>query len=166
MKLESLFRAENKKLVRISDDREYQAVNCPVKEAATCLGEAKAKDVTDEFFAVNVPWSLVGFDEDNYNEQFLSDFRDFLKVLDEKKVYVYINPVVDKEISCDAQKEELTSSFKHCARRIKDCQCVVGFTIPDGADPVYFMEELSAKHAQYVYFSKDLSLENEKIVLI
>jgi len=166
MKLQALFRAENNKLFRIEDNKEFIVTGCTVKKAENCQGEAAANEFTEEFFAIDVPWTLVGTDEDSYNEQFLSDFRDYLKILDEKKIFVYINPVADKVPETAIQREDFVASFKHCARRIKDCQSVVGFAINPCADSQLFMEELSAKHSHYIYFSKDKELlKNEGIVI-
>ena len=166
MKLEALFKTDGKKLIRISDSKEYEVKDCLKKEALECQGEAKAAGVAEPFFAINIPWTLVGLDEESYNEQFLSDLRDYLKVLDEKQIYVYINPVVDCAADTLSRKEDLVASFKHCARRIKDCTSVVGFAVPDGADEKYFIEEMNVKHSHYIYFVKKSVSGAENVVLL
>ena len=53
-------------------------------------------------------------------------------------------------------------------RIFKDCVSVVGFSIPsafDESDAKAFVEELSEKHSQYVFFSNNKALlTDEKIV--
>ena len=161
MKLERLFEGKENRLYFL-DGREL-----PVAETA-----ASAEDLIhhtimpDEkkALAVAVTWSLVGKDEDSYNEDFLAAFRDALKELEEKNLFAIIVPVADCECKTDSQKENLTLSMKHCARRIKDCKSVIGFYVPFEADASFFMEELSAKHAHYVFFSNEESLLKDKTI--
>ncbi len=166
MKLEPLFKSSNNTLIRLEDGREYSAENIISRPGCECQGEAAALTVNEDFFAVDIPWTLVGLDEDSYNEQFLSDLRDYLKILDDKKKYVIIRPVADKTPLSPVQKEDFVASYKHCARRIKDCSCVVGFSIPECCDSNIFREELSAKHKHYIYFSNDKNLLSDESVVI
>ena len=87
--------------------------------------------------------------------------RDELKSLEEKNEFVFIEPVFDK----NASVEQFTAAMKHTARRIKDCVSVIGFALPKEAEAQkdFFIEELSAKHQQYCFFSK--SLKDDSIVL-
>ena len=86
-------------------------------------------------------------------EDFLAKLRDDLKALEDKKEFVFIEPVFDK----NAGAEQFTAAMKHCARRIKDCVSVIGFAIPSEilASKAFYIEELSAKHAQYCFFCKE-----------
>ena len=129
MKLERLFEVKDRKLY-------------------TMTGEEVALDGK----AFPVKWSDVEANEGEYNEDFLAKLRDELKSLEEKGEFVFIEPVFDK----NGDYEQFTASMKHCARRIKDCVSVIGFSIPeeifDHKD--FYIEELSAKHAHYSYFCK------------
>ena len=130
------------------------------------LDGSKAELNSEKIKAYDVKWTEVGLDEDSYNEEFLANVREQFKALEENGTYGFVVPVCDSACQTEEQKENLVASFKHCARRIKDCENIIGFAIPSEADSAYFMEELSAKHKHYIYFTKDqnLSKSNEKIV--
>lgn len=100
-----------------------------------------------------VKWSDVEAGEGEYNEDFLAKLRDELKALEEKSQFVFIEPVYDKE----GGYEQFTAAMKHCARRIKDCVSVIGFSIPNEVleQKSFYIEELSAKHAHYCFFCKE-----------
>lgn len=176
MKLEKRFYAEGNKLFYMEEKTELP----PAAERLSAPGSVKsfAADGSlpadlSRLLLLELPWTQVGCDESSYNEEFLASFRDFLKALEDKGGYAAVIPVADTWPAADggagtaagetaaAEKEALTASFKHCARRIKDCASVVGFAVPaclSGADADFFMEELSAKHAQYVFFTADPAL--------
>ncbi len=100
---------------------------------------------------IEVSVSSVGLDEDSYNESFLASLRDSLKILEEKSVYVLIKPVSSKETLSEAEKEAFTASFKHCMRRIKDCESVIGMIVPSCVDRDFFTGEIKPKHAHYIF---------------
>ena len=115
-------------------------------------------DGTSPLAFISVSWDDVGRDEENYDEAFLASFRDFLKLMEEKKSFCVIVPVCEGETLSETQKESFTASMKHCARRIKDAASVVGFSVPEFSNADFFIEELSAKHAHYIFFSADEKL--------
>jgi len=131
MKLEKLFEVKDSKLYKIGES---------------------------EIFTPNVKsvkWSEVEGNPEEYNEDFLATLRDELKSLEERNEFVVIEPEFDK----DATTEQFTAAMKHTARRIKDCISVIGFAIPEqiskNAETLnFYIEEMSAKHKQYCYFSK------------
>ena len=139
MKLDRLFEVKGGKLFKISGE-EYP------------LSEKNVK---------SLKWSEVEGAPEDYNEEFLAELRDELKSLEEKNEFVFIEPVLDK----NASVEQFTAAMKHTARRIKDCVSVIGFALPKEAEAQkdFFIEELSAKHQQYCFFSK--SLKDDSIVL-
>lgn len=102
--------------------------------------------------ALSVKWSDVEGSPEEYNEEFLAKLRDNLKSLEEKKEFVFIEPLFDK----DGSKEGFTAAMKHTARRIKDCTSVIGFALPEEIleEKDFYIEELSAKHAHYCFFCK------------
>lgn len=131
MKLEKLFEVKDSKLFKIGG------------EEVPATGMEKA-----------LKWSEVEAGPEEYDEAFLASFRDELKSLEEKSSFVFIEPQIDK----DAPIDQFIAAMKHTARRIKDCTSVVGFAIPvqmTRDEAAAYIEELSQKHAQYVYFSKD-----------
>ena len=89
----------------------------------------------------SVKWSEVEGNPEEYNEEFLAKLRDELKALEANGKFVLIEP-----------------AMKHTARRIKDCVSVIGFSIPDeisgDAEKSFYIEEMSAKHKQFCFFSK------------
>ena len=129
MKLERLFEVKEQKLYTVS-------------------GES----VSTEGKAFPVKWSSVESGAEEYNEDFLAKLRDELKSREEKGEFVFIEPVFDKS----GDYEQFTAAMKHCARRIKDCVSVIGFAIPTEIfeNRAFYIEELSAKHAQYCFFCK------------
>ncbi|MBQ9537889.1 MAG: hypothetical protein IJU95_01350 [Treponema sp.] len=158
MKLEKVFCVESNKLYYIEGKKELPLasarLSAPVCVKSFNTDESIPPDLS-KLLLLELPWSQVGCDEYSYNEDFLASFRDFLKALEEKGGYVAIIPVPDRPLG-DGQ--DFTASFKHCARRIKDCASVAGFAIPSGIDAELFISELSAKHAQYVFFSANSGL--------
>ena len=162
MKLEALFTARDNSLFTV----EGQAVTLDADnkiQAEQTFNLVAPKPDSPLF--IYVPWTLVGLDEESYNEAFLADLRDYLKSMEEKKHFAVIVPVADTDCSTSEKKEALTASMKHCARRIKDCTSVIGFAIPQEADSGYFCDELSQKHSHYVFFSRDENvLSNKSIV--
>ena len=103
--------------------------------------------------------------EENANEEFLAEFRDWLKKLEDKNSFAIIIPFAENASATQEQKEIFTASFKHCARRIKDCENVIGFSVPENVEPDFFISELKAKHGHYIFFSTDENLlaSDEKI---
>lgn len=130
------------------------------------LDGSKAELNSDKIKAYVVKWTEVGLDEDSYNEEFLANLRDKFKVMEDNGTYGFVVPECDSACDSEVQKEAFVASMKHCARRIKDCENIIGFAVPSEADSSFFMEELSAKHKHYIYFTKnsELSESNEKIV--
>ncbi len=172
MKLEKRFCVQDNRLYLIEGNREFPLADTRLSASACAGGGVPPADLS-RLLLIELPWTQVGCDESSYNEEFLAAFRDFLKALEDKGGYAAVIPVADTpsavgDGAAAAEKEALTASFKHCARRIKDCASVAGFAVPaclSGADADFFMEELSAKHAQYVFFTADPALlQNPAIV--
>ena len=142
MKFEKLFESKNHKLYKVSGEE------VPITPK----------------MAVPLKWSDVEGEEEQYNEAFLASFRDLLKGFEEKGEFVFVEPVYDK----NANPGQFTAAMKHTSRRIKDCACVIGFALPeqvvsDVEVAQDFIEKLSEKHPQYVYFAKNAS--DDRIVL-
>lgn len=142
MKFEKLFDSKDHKLFKITGEE---------------------VTVTPEM-AYSVKWSDIEGREEEYNEEFLSKLRQSLKNLEEQNKYVFIEGIYDK----DATPGQYNNTMKHTSRRIKDCANVIGFALPpqiaqdkDVADD--FIQKLSEKHPQYVYFAKTPC--NEQVIL-
>ena len=159
MKFDPLFLAKDNGLFTLEGEG-VQVQGCAVKDAAQCVDPAQVGD-GPKLTAINLPWSQVGLDEDSYNEDFLANFREYLKAMEEKNQFAFVVPVADVAVDSDAKKENFALSMKHAARRIKDCVSVVGFAVPAEADASFFMEEMLSKHRHYIFFSKDDSLLGE-----
>ena len=116
-------------------------------------------EVSTDGMAERVRWSDVEPESGVYDETFLAALRDELKACEAQGTFAYIDAVFDR----DGDAAQFTAAMKHCARRIKDCASVAGFSIPgqladggfgEGAAAATYMQELSQKHAHYVYFCK------------
>ena len=126
MKFEAKFKAEKNKLYTL-DGTPVAAEGCRIITARPGV----ALDLNDgEFAGLCVNWNDAGRDEDSYNEEFLAGLRDQLKELEERHIFVFIIPVADSNEPGSAEEDAFIASFKHCARRIKDCECVAGFAVP------------------------------------
>ncbi len=166
MKLDAQFTAKNNALFFL-DGSPLSLDSCPCIDALSCTGDALPQGDAP-LCIVRLPWAQVGMDEESYNEEFLAQLRDWLKMLENKKQYALMLPVSDAAVS-DAQKDDFCASMNHAARRIKDCTSVVGFAIPQGfstSDAESFMALLAKKHGHYVYFSQDQGLlsQNAQVV--
>lgn len=133
MKLDPLFKIEDNKLFTISD-------NAPVNMKS--------------LKKIELPWSIVEMEPECYNEEFLAKLRDQLKNMETTKEFAIIVPVADKKIENSEDEESFVAACNHSARRIKDCISVVGFEIPkEIKDMESFVDTLSKKHGQYIYFT-------------
>ena len=160
MKLEPLFTSKDNSLFAI-DGTAVSTENCTPLNAKDLTASSQLPADNKSPLLVSISWEEIGLDETSYNEELLANLRDFLKVLDEENRFAIIVPEARKSGLTAAQKDNFTAS------RIKDCKSVIGFAIPEEADAATFMEELSQKHAHYIYFSKNASvLENSSIVKI
>ena len=165
MKLDSLFKVQENKLYKIADNS-YVDLSC-----IKTLAAENAVQTEDYFIRLEVKWSSVELADEEYNEEFLANLRDFLKNKEEAKRFAVITPVIDRPLSNPDQQELFINAFNHTARRIKDCVSVAGMELPlemaeTGTEQfaLDFMEKLAIKHAQYVYFSKSEKLQNSAIV--
>ena len=143
MKLDSIFTIKNHTLYKISDNTPFAA---------------------SDLKQIEIAWSTVELAEESYNEDFLAKLRDELKAMEAAGNFAVLVPVVDKSIESPEQVEAFINTFNHTARRVKDCESVAGFVLPDaiaskgfnaGSPAASFMETLAIKHAQYVYFIKE-----------
>ena len=142
MKLEPLFTVKNHELFKISDNT--------------------AVDITT-LQRIEIKWSTVELADEHYNEEYLAELRDQLKIKEETGTFAVLVPVVDKPLETPEQTELFINAFNHTARRVKDCVSVAGFELTpeltakgfaEGSPAASFMETLAIKHAQYVYFAK------------
>ena len=194
MKIEAKFESKNNRLYRKADNSEVSLTSLMRMEAAVICGkelEAGAlKKMTSELTAtknktlcVYLPWFLVEKTPESYNEEILAYLRDFLKEIEEGGLNTIIVPQLESD-SCPVElvsngqlnpqaTEYFIAAMKHTARRIKDCQSVLGFAIPpelmigglsEDSPIKMYMEELSQKHEHYVYFAKKADLENANLL--
>lgn len=154
MKLDAKFKCENKQLYFLDGTLVQSSAFKKISAKDFLSDDLQGSD----FFCIDVKFSEVGFDEDSYNEDFLAGLRDSLKVLEEKNKFAFMNPVFDAQELNDSSKENFTASMKHCSRRIKDCENVIGFAVPSEVNSEYFIEELSAKHKHYIFFNSDSTI--------
>ena len=132
--------------------------------AAVCVDGAKAefsqKIEKGGKYRMAVALSDISFGAEKYNESFLASLREKLKSTEAALANFVISPFSKNALSSVDDALEMTAAFKHCARRIKDCENVVGFEIPrafsglERADELAenFVRELAEKHPNYVFF--------------
>lgn len=168
MKLEAEYISKENKLYTI-EEKEVSLANAIFVDGKCVLDSAKmqseAKKIIDSESKIalcNIDWKDVEPETDAYSESFLASLRDFLKLLEESNAHCVIVPS-SKDLSKE-KCEAFTSAMKHAARRIKDCKSVIGFAIPfalasDAEDVKFYVDELSLKHSQYVYFATNEILD-------
>lgn len=157
MKLEPLFTSKENQLYDLSG-KLVPTDGCVVLKAESLNESYSVPSGNGRPYLIQISWKQIGLDETSYNEELLASLRDFLKVLESKNLFTLMEAASgEKELSAQ-QKSDFTASCKHCARRIKDCRSVIGFALPQEVDPDEFAEELSQKHAHYIYFTKNPSL--------
>lgn len=168
MKLEKQFKSEDNKLYFL-DGKEFNAKNNIELDCTECLKDNSLENLNlsenSKILCISIAWSKIGLDEENYDESFLAKLRDFFKSLEDKKIYAFILPLADKIPNSESEKENFIASFKHCARRIKDCTSIVGFAVPDCVNQNIFMQELLAKHSHYIFLSKNQNLLKDKFIV-
>ncbi len=145
MKLDPIFTVKNNKLFKISDNSEVD---------------------TATLKRIDIPWTTVEIEDGAYNEEFLAELRNQLKIMDEAGTFAVLVPIVDKALETPEQEEAFINAFNHTARRVKDCISVAGLELPAALkDKQAFMDTLAIKHAQYVYFTKaENPLSNDIVV--
>lgn len=145
MKLEPIFTVKENKLYKIADGT---LVN------------------TNNLKKINIPWSTVEIEDGVYNEEFLALLRDELKKMEETGIFAVLVPIVDKTLETPEQEESFINAFNHTARRVKDCTSVAGMEIAtELKDKQNFIDTLSIKHAQYVYFTTSKNPFSSEIVI-
>lgn len=161
MKIEAKFYSEKNKIYFLNGT-ELDTKNAKLIDGKFYKNDSEPEE--NALYSVNVAQELTG-SEENANEEFLAEFRDWLKKLEEKNSFAIIIPSAEKAPATQEEKEIFTASFKHCARRIKDCENVIGFSVPENVAPDFFISELKAKHGHYIFFSADENLlaSDEKI---
>lgn len=145
MKTEPVFYSKENKLYKISDN--------------SCVN-------LNDLKKIKLSWAKIEPKDEIYDEEFLANLRNELKSLENVQKFVILVPVIDKSLKNQEQIELFINAFNHTARRVKDCTNVVGFEIPceiKNADD--FIEALSKKHPQYIYFSESKETENASIIV-
>lgn len=164
MKVSPLFTAENGFLVRIADGMKIDtsSVNVvPVEKIVS--GETGAPELLT---AVSLPWGTVELEPGVYNEEVLASLRGYLKALEPGGNCALIIFSAGRDISDSDAAGSFIQAAVHTARRIKDCACAAGFSVApellrkdsgggtaEGSWTRRFMDEMSVKHPQYVYFA-------------
>jgi len=144
LKLDPIFTVKENKLYKISDNS--------LVDTATLR-------------RIEIPWTTVEMEDEVYNEEFLAVLRDQLKQMEAAKTFAVLVPIIDKPVSTELQTEYFINAFNHAARRVKDCESVAGFELPvELSDKQAFIDKLSIKHAQYVYFSKEENVTDSSVV--
>jgi hypothetical protein len=163
MKLEPRFENKNGKLFLLETGSVVNTDNFTrVDPDSAGIEQLASPEFAEKFcgggfsiLGVCIAWKNIEISKEVYNEEFLAALRDFLKNIETAGVYAVIVPEMN-----GAEFSQYTAAMVHVARRIKDCGAVVGFAFPrelvcDSEAVSSFIESMSVKHAQYVYFSPE-----------
>jgi hypothetical protein len=109
---------------------------------------------------IQVAYKDIVLPDGSPNEEYLAGLRNRLKDLEGQGQEAMLKPLVDAQDCRDVDAAlEVTAAYKHCARRVKDCQSVKGFFVPElfslmerGAELAdNFKSELLEKHPHYIF---------------
>ena len=173
MKFEPLVKSENHELFLINDNSKIETEKIKLISDFS-LQNPELPD--EKLSAIKVLWSNVELSSGVYNEEYLSNLREYLKFLEENSKLVFIYSVAQKNFENPEEAENFILAMVHAARRIKDAQSVVGFALPDeilikdkseGFLPEgyasWFVQEMSKKHSHYVYFADETFLKENSL---
>ena len=171
MKQNPLFRAEKNSLVRIEDNLTFSTSELNVvslEKAASGTAEIPSEKNT----VTAVPWHSVELEPGVYNEEILAALRTYLKKLEDNGRFAFIVPKSEESLSDADSASSFISAMVHTARRIKDCESVIGFALPeqfirnDGSAGIsadgysrWFINDMNVKHSHYVYFADGALME-------
>jgi len=150
-----------------------------------------------------VYWDVVEPEEGCFNEEYLAKLRNGIKEAEKNDLLVYLVPkafsnnkmfwgrntypadkIIDDEPAGMYYVRQFTAAMNHLARRIKDCENVIGFSIPDCYSELYnssaetnnslkpdlvhqfgvlFITELRKKHPQYYFIAEETDVSNNSI---
>jgi hypothetical protein len=152
-----------------------------------------------------VYWDVVEPQEGVFNEEYLAKLRDGIKEAEKNDLLVYLVPrafsdnkpfwgrntypadkIIDEEPAGMYVVRQFTAAMNHLARRIKDCENVIGFAIPECYSELYnsitktesnssiksdlahmlgvlFITELRKKHPQYYFIAEETDSSNTDI---
>lgn len=172
MKFDPLLKYENNKLSCIASEENISTENvfvCNIDDFINSNGECVKSQNVPVVVGVKVPVKTVELSDGNYNEDILAKFRDVLKSFENSNLFFFVIPVIEQKFSNAEEADSVISAMKHTARRIKDCESVVGFEIPveflsqdagkvldENSWTMWFVSEMSAKHKHYLYFVSEI----------
>jgi hypothetical protein len=167
MKLEAQFENRNGKLFSIQtgseiDTGNFVRVNAASIEVPELVSAEFAKRNAGHdtvLLGICIVWKTIEISEGVYNEEFLAVLRGFLKKIEAEGMYAVIIPETNGAAGGDSLVS-YTAAMVHTARRIKDCESVIGFAFPgelagDDFAVSSFIDAMAVKHAQYVFFSSE-----------
>lgn len=169
MKFDPLVKVVKNKLVKIENGLQFnlESLNVVQADAVEGLGCPEDGVVT----AVICPWSKIEMEPGAYNEDLLAKLRDYLKMLEENGSFAFVVPEAGKSFDDADQADSFISAMVHTARRIKDAESVVGFSIvsellekdagkalDDNSWTQWFINEMNKKHGHYVYFAENAAV--------
>lgn len=171
MKFDPLVKSEKNCLFTIADGKKIDCQKVKLFKAEELVKsrnnavDLSANDGEPSLVAISLKFEDVDMGGGNYNEELLASLRDALKAAEEKGNFFFIQAESSSEIQDADQADSLIKAFVHTARRIKDCQALVGFSIPEkllekdrgsslGEESWsrWFVNDMNVKHSHYVYF--------------
>ena len=116
MKFEPLVKSENHELFLINDNSKIKTKKIKLISDFSLQNP----DLPDEkLSAIKVLWSNVELSSGVYNEEYLSNLREYLKFLEENSKLVFIYPVAQKNFENPEEAENFITAMVNAARRIK-----------------------------------------------
>ncbi|QTQ15279.1 hypothetical protein [Treponema parvum] len=186
MKIKAKFTVKSNKLLS-ADGLTEISISSPVRtEAADACKNTLAVDILkksesemtatkNKFLFIDLPQSFMEISSGAYNETALASLRDFLKAIEKSELNVIIAPRLENDSdirSLQAGSSDSQGSFiaavSHAARRIKDCESVIGFAIPEKllvcgpgekSLAAEYISELKKKHEHYIFFAEQSEIE-------
>ncbi|QTQ12745.1 hypothetical protein HRI96_11385 [Treponema parvum] len=187
MKIKAKFTVKSNKLLSADGVTEIP-ISCPVRTEAADVykgtfeidilkkAEGEPAAAKNKFLFIDLPQSFMEISSGAYNETALASLRDFLKAIEKSEINVVIAPRLENDSdirSLQAGSSDSQGSFiaavSHAARRIKDCESVIGFAIPEKllaggllgekSLAAEYISELKKKHEHYIFFAEQSEIE-------
>jgi len=143
----------------------------------------------------NLYWSIIEPEEGRFNEEYLAKLRDYVKLAHKAGLLVYFVPllsvgkkpfwgtntypadkIIDDESAGMYYVNLFSDAMNHAARRLKDCENVIGFSIPQCYEELMnapvdsdtlsvlitqFIDLLHKKHTQYFFLCETAELYDD-----
>lgn len=163
MKFEPLVQTKENKLFLLKDNSELNIADLHRVSFGDVVSN-NAQVCAGKVTCVSLSFGDVQLENETYNEEGLALLREYLKKIEDAGGLAFIEVFANQKLDDADKADSFISAMVHAARRIKDAESVIGFSIApellvnDSKKPLdanswsmWFVNEMNVKHAHYVY---------------